>query len=154
MLPGICFAEVLGVDTNPSPKEVLMKTNPSTILSIAVATLAITAMIAGPAPAETQKKSKKTAAHSSAKAAAEVNGLQAVNSASTVGSHDQKPGPAWRMVGGTLKHIKGDTYTVEDYEGNQVQLYVGQGTKHLRQKKVGDTVRAEITRGGFANSIQ
>jgi uncharacterized protein YdeI (BOF family) len=132
-----------------------MKTNPSTILSIAVAGLAITTMIAAPATAETQKKSKKTAAHSSAKAAAEeVNRLQAANSASTVGSHDQKPGPAWRMVGGTVKHIKGDTYTVEDYEGNQVQLYVGQGTKHLRQKRVGDPVRAEITRGGFANSIQ
>src|SRR5688500_4956400 len=102
VLPGICFAEVPGVDTNPSPKEVLMKTNPSTILSIAAAALTMTAMIAAPATAETQKKSIKTPVHSSAKAATEeVNGLQAVNSASTVGSHDQKPGPAWRMVGGT-----------------------------------------------------
>jgi hypothetical protein len=43
---------------------------------------------------------------------------------------------------------------VEDYEGNRVKLYVGQGTKQLKHKKVGDAVRAEITRGGFANSVQ
>lgn len=65
------------------------------------------------------------------------------------------PGPAWRTIGGTVKHIKGDVYTVEDYDGNQVQLYVSRETKRLRgQKKVGDRVRAEITREGFANSIQ
>ncbi len=69
--------------------------------------------------------------------------------------HDRQPGPAWRIIGGTLTHITGATYTVEDYEGNQVQLYVSRETKHLRgRKKVGDRVRAEITRGGFANSIQ
>ena len=56
--------------------------------------------------------------------------------------------------GGTVKKIEGNSYTVEDYEGNQVKLYVGQGTKQIRKKKVGDTLRAEITRGGFANSIQ
>ena len=44
---------------------------------------------------------------------------------------------------------------VEDYEGNQIQLHVGQGTKQIRgNKKVRDTVRTEITRGDFANSIQ
>jgi len=68
---------------------------------------------------------------------------------------DRRPGPAWKTIGGTVKHIKGNTYTVEDYEGNQVQLYVGQETKHLRgNKKVGDPVRAEVTRSGFVNSIQ
>jgi hypothetical protein len=75
-------------------------------------------------------------------------------SSSTAGHRDHKSGPAWKTIGGTVKQIKGDTYMVEDYEGNQVQLFVGQDTKHIRQKKVGDTVRAEITRGGFANSIQ
>ena len=70
------------------------------------------------------------------------------------GHHDEKPGPAWKTIGGTIKSMDGNAYTVEDYEGNQVKLYVGQGTKHVKQKKVGDTVRAEITRGGFANSIQ
>ena len=66
-----------------------------------------------------------------------------------------RPGPAWKTIGGTVTRIKGDTYTVEDYEGNQVHLHVSRETKHLRgQKKVGDRVRAEITRVGFANSIQ
>lgn len=66
-----------------------------------------------------------------------------------------RPGPAWKTIGGTIKHIKGDAYTVEDYEGNQVQLYISRETKLLRgHKKVGDRVRAEITRDGFANSIQ
>jgi hypothetical protein len=66
-----------------------------------------------------------------------------------------RPGPAWKTIGGTVTRIKGDTYTVEDYEGNQIHLYVSRATKHLRgQKKVGDRVRAEITRDGFANSIQ
>ena len=77
-----------------------------------------------------------------------------------------RPGPAWKTIGvslaitpctagGTVTRIKGDLYTVEDYEGNQVHLYVNRDTKHLRgQKKVGDRVRVEITRDGFANSIQ
>ncbi len=66
-----------------------------------------------------------------------------------------RPGPAWKTIGGTVTRIKGDVYTVEDYEGNQMHLYVSRDTKHLRgPKKVGDRVRAEITRDGFANSIQ
>ena len=77
-----------------------------------------------------------------------------VPEAPKAGHHDEKPGPAWKTFGGTVKKIEGNAYTVEDYEGNQVKLYVGQGTKHIKQKKVGDTLRAEITRGGFANSIQ
>lgn len=66
-----------------------------------------------------------------------------------------RPGPAWKTIGGTVTRIKGEVYTVEDYDGNQIHLYVSRATKHLRgQKKVGDRVRAEITRDGFANSIQ
>jgi len=66
-----------------------------------------------------------------------------------------RPGPAWKTIGGTVTRIKGEVYTVEDFDGNQVRLYVSRETKHLRgQKKVGDRVRAEITRDGFANSIQ
>ena len=35
-----------------------------------------------------------------------------------------------------------------------MKVHVGQGTKHLGgNKKVGDTIRAEITHGGFADSI-
>ncbi len=66
-----------------------------------------------------------------------------------------KPGPAWRTIGGTVKHMKDTVYTIEDYEGNQVQLFVSRATKQLGgRKKVGDHVRAEITHSGFANSIQ
>ena len=66
-----------------------------------------------------------------------------------------RPGPAWKTIRGTVTRIKGDVYTVEDYDGNQVHLFVNRDTKHLRgQKKVGDRVRVEITRDGFANSIQ
>ncbi len=126
-----------------------------TSLTMIIAALGLTIM-ALPASADTSKKTKKSVSHSSAAVAAQAVGdVPEVGSAPTAGHHDQKPGPAWRTIGGTVKQIRGDTYTVEDYEGNQVQLYVGQETKRIRgNKKVGDTVRAEITRGGYANSIQ
>lgn len=132
-----------------------MNKTPHTSLTIMIASLVMT-MMASPALAETSKKSKKPAAHASAAVAAEAVGdIPSVGPAPMAGYHDEKPGPAWRTIGGTVKQIKGDIYTVEDYEGNQVQLYVGQETKKLRgNKKVGDTVRAEVTRGGYANSIQ
>jgi hypothetical protein len=122
------------------------------ILPIVVTTLAVVALAAAPAMA---KSSKKQASHSSAAtAAASMGSTPQAQEALKAGQHDTKPGPAWKTVGGTVKQINGDVYMVEDYEGNQVKLYVGQGTKQLNKKKVGDTVRAEITRGGFANSIQ
>ncbi|MGE0469199.1 MAG: hypothetical protein Nkreftii_002036 [Candidatus Nitrospira kreftii] len=68
---------------------------------------------------------------------------------------NNKPGPAWRTIGGTVKHMKDTMYTIEDYDGNQVQLFVSRETKQMGgRKKVGDHVRAEITHSGFANSIQ
>jgi hypothetical protein len=122
-------------------------------LTVLVSTLAIMALALTPALAK-DSKSKKSS-HTSAKAAAEaVSHVPEQGEAPKAGHHDSKPGPAWKTVGGTVKDVKGDIYTVEDYEGNQVSLRVGQGTKHIKHKKVGDTVRAEITRGGFANSIQ
>ena len=130
-----------------------METNKKTqILPILVATLAIMAIAAAPALA---KSSKKSSSQSSAAAtASSIGSVPEAPEAPKAGQHDSKPGPAWRTIGGTVKNVEGDIYTVEDYEGNQVKLHVGQGTKHIKQKKVGDTVRAEITRGGFANSIQ
>ncbi len=102
------------------------------------------------------KDGKRSGVYSSAAAAAEVMAsTRETTSPSTADRSDRKPGPAWRTIGGTIKHIKGDVYTVEDYEGNQVQLYISRETKQLRgNKKVGDRVRAEITHSGFANSIQ
>lgn len=124
----------------------------TTMLPITVATLAIALLAAAPALAKSSKKSSSQP--SAAAAASSLGSLPQTSEAPKAGRHDEKPGPAWRTVGGTVKQIDGNAYTVEDYEGNQVKLYVGQGTKHIKQKKVGDTVRAEITRGGFANSIQ
>lgn len=127
------------------------------ILPVLVSALAILALATAPALAKDDKKdSKKPKSHASASAAAAAGvHVSDPGQAPRPGQFDTKPGPAWKTVGGTLKNIRGDVYTVEDYEGNQVQLHVGQGTKQIRgNKKVGDTVRAEITRGGFANSIQ
>lgn len=74
---------------------------------------------------------------------------------STAEPSQKKPGPAWRTIGGTVKQVKETVYTVEDYEGNQVQFFVSRETKHLSgRKKIGDHIRAEITHSGFANSIQ
>ena len=130
-----------------------MKKAKKQILQILVSTLAIVALALTPALAKDSKNKKSS--HTSAKAAAEaVSHVPEQGEAPKAGHHDSKPGPAWKTVGGTVKNVAGDIYTVEDYEGNQVSLRVGQGTKHIKQKKVGDTVRAEITRGGFANSIQ
>src|SRR5438094_8555201 len=68
---------------------------------------------------------------------------------------DTKPGPAHRIVEGKLAKIDGDYYVVEDYEGNEVRMYVSKDTKKMRgPKKPGDSIRAEITMGGHANSIQ
>jgi ribosomal protein L21E len=121
------------------------------MLTIAAAMVCL-ALVAAPALA---KDSKKTTSHkSAAAAAASMGAVPVVQDAPKPGHHDEKPGPAWKTVGGTVKDIQPNSYTVEDFEGNQVKLYVGQGTKYIKQKKVGDTVRAEITRGGFANSIQ
>ena len=123
------------------------------ILPVLFSVLAIIALTMTPALAKDLKYKKSS--HSSAKVAAEAAGhAPEQRDTPKVGPHDSEPGPAWKTVGGTVKRVEGSIYTVEDYEGNQVKVHVGQGTKHLNKKKVGDTVRAEITRGGFANSIQ
>ena len=111
------------------------------MLPVLVSTVAIVALAMTPALAKDAKYKKS--GYSTTKVAT-----------ATAGSHDQKPGPAWRTFSGTVKKIEGNAYTVEDFEGNHVKLYIGEGTKYIKQMKVGDTVRAEITRGGFANSIQ
>ncbi|MDF0644971.1 MAG: hypothetical protein P0111_13155 [Nitrospira sp.] len=130
----------------------MIKTDKTILLSMLAATTAIVLLAAGTASA---KNSKKSQSYSSAAAAASSMGaVPQTQEAPKPGRHDEKPGPAWKTIGGTVRQIEGNAYTVEDYEGNQVKLYVGQGTKQIKQKKIGDTVRAEITRGGFANSIQ
>ena len=126
------------------------------ILPIILGGVAVLSMVTPLTATAGSKDGKKSGASSSAAAAAEVvMSTRETTSPSTAHLSDLKPGPAWRTIGGTIKHIKGDVYTVEDYEGNQVQLYTSRETKQLRgSKKVGDRVRAEITHSGFANSIQ
>ncbi|HKC93783.1 MAG TPA: hypothetical protein VKB81_07155 [Nitrospira sp.] len=79
---------------------------------------------------------------------------------------DTAPGPAYTTVDGKVTKIEGSVYTIQSestgYQNlssstnvSEMKIYVGQQTKKLHgEKKVGDKVRAEITRGGFANSIQ
>ena len=130
-----------------------MQKAPKTILPVLVSTLAIVALAMTPALAKDLRNKKSI--HSYAKAPVGAAGhAPEKRNALKIGHQDSNPGPAWKTIGGTVKTVRGDIYIVEDYEGNQVTLQVGQGTRHINKKKVGDTVRAEITRGGFANSIQ
>ncbi len=133
------------------------KLQPS-LFTIAVVTLAAVAFVVAPASAKDKERTGKHQKHATTSAAAASSLLGSVSEqppAPKPGQHDSKPGVAWKTVGGTVKEIHGETYTVEDFDGSQMKVYVGQGTKHLRgNKKVGDTIRAEITHGGFANSIQ
>ena len=121
-----------------------MKMSPKTVLPSVLTGLAILSLVA-PLGAAANSLDEEYTTTATSKSGASV----------ASSSSELKPGPAWRTIGGTVKQIKGNVYTVEDYEGNQVQLHVSRDTKHLRgNKKVGDRVRAEITRSGFANSIQ
>ncbi|MEX5216913.1 MAG: hypothetical protein AB7G68_16845 [Nitrospiraceae bacterium] len=130
----------------------LSRTCGKTIVPAIIAALALIPVTSSPAAGKSQKKSVHSSA---ATAAAEMGPVPQVSPAPRAGQHDTKPGPAWKTVGGTVKDIQGNMYTLEDYEGNQMKVHVGQGTKRLRgNKKVGDSIRAEITRGRFANSIQ
>jgi outer membrane lipoprotein-sorting protein len=76
---------------------------------------------------------------------------------------DTKPGPAFQVIQGKLANIEGNTYVVEqsvdNYRGetvtNEVRVYVGKDTMRLTgNKKIGDKIRVEVTKGGFANAIQ
>lgn len=77
---------------------------------------------------------------------------------------DTKPGPAFTTIDGRVSRIEGNVYVVEGPSYNaldggasssEVRVYVGKDTKKISgEKRVGDKIRAELTQGGFANSIQ
>jgi hypothetical protein len=77
---------------------------------------------------------------------------------------DTTPGPAHLTVDGHVTKIEGEIYTVQSASAGyldsgmkekEIRVYVGRDTKKISgDKKVGDKIRAEVTRGGFANSIQ
>lgn len=127
------------------------------MLTIFAATFVAVTLLVAPASAKekTGKQSKEATTTSAAAASALLESVPEFSSASKPGQHDSKPGMAWKTVGGTVKSIQGEVYTVEDFDGNQMKVHVGRSTKHLRgHKKAGDSIRAEITHGGFANSVQ
>jgi hypothetical protein len=71
------------------------------------------------------------------------------------GPTDTRSGPAYRTVSGTVLNVEGPYYDVEEYNGNMIRLHVSSDTIKLNGSKgPGDSIRAEITRGGHANSIQ
>ena len=68
---------------------------------------------------------------------------------------DIAPGPAYRTVSGKVIKIKGPYYDVKEYTGTVVRIHVSHDTVRLNgNKKPGDPIRAEITKGGHANSFQ
>ena len=68
---------------------------------------------------------------------------------------DSSSGPAYRTVSGKVVWIKDPYYDVVEYTGNKVRIHINSKTMMISgKKKVGDPIRAEITRGGHANSIQ
>ena len=78
---------------------------------------------------------------------------------------DTAPGPSHETIYGTVTKIEGEVYTVQQPAANEyvssgvkadeVRVRVSKETKKIGgEKKVGDRIRAEVTRGGFANSIQ
>lgn len=67
---------------------------------------------------------------------------------------EAKPVP-WQTVDGKLVKVDGEFYVIEDNNGNELRLHVSKETTQLGgAKKPGDKVRAEITKGMHALSIQ
>ncbi|HEU5407128.1 MAG TPA: hypothetical protein VFU48_05140 [Nitrospira sp.] len=132
-----------------------MKIHRVKILPGVLGGLAVLSLVIPSITAANSKDGKRQNVRSSSAAAEVMVSTREATSVSTTDPSDHKPGPAWKTIGGTITRIKGDVYTVEDYEGNQVQLYLSRETKQLYgNKKVGDRVRAEITHSSFVNSIQ
>ena len=128
-----------------------MRTSYERVLSRFLASLTVVSLVSPAVTSASSQDKTNAAAAPSEVVSSETNAYPL----SRPSQSTPQPGPAWKTIGGTVKQIQGDIYVVEDYEGNQIQLYVSRDTKRLRgQKKVGDRVRAEITRDGFANSIQ
>ena len=80
---------------------------------------------------------------------------QAVSSVgqSLLSSRNQTAGV--RTITGTVKDVNGQVVVVQDQEGKEVRMFFSNQTKQFRgDKKPGDSIRAELSPGGHANSIQ
>ncbi|MGB5047200.1 MAG: hypothetical protein WBO11_19715, partial [Nitrospira sp.] len=97
----------------------------ASILTIAAASLATVAFVVAPASAKDKEKAGKHSNHATTTSAAAASSLLGSVPeqlpAPKPGQHDSKPGVAWKTVGGTVKEIHGETYTVEDFDGSQMK---------------------------------
>ncbi len=128
----------------------------SSITCLALAA-AVGLVTSGPADAASKKQTNTQSSTSSAVSVAKQSAQAASSGAHAVhaGQLDQKPGPAHRTVSGTVKQVNGSVVVMEDYEGREVRMFVSNQTKKIRgDKKPGDSIRAELTYGGHANSVQ
>jgi hypothetical protein len=64
------------------------------------------------------------------------------------------PNPAFPKVEGKLSKIEGDSYTIQDSNGQTTRLFVDDKTKKDVNLKLGDEVTAERTIQGYAKSIE
>ena len=122
------------------------------IFPILVITVAIVALLITPALAKDSQKKKSS--HSSAKAAEQP--VTSLNKAMR-----QKPASMMRSRARpgrpSVEQLKRSRATSTPWKTTKViksSCTSGKARNTSGKKKVGDTVRAEITRGGFANSIQ
>jgi uncharacterized protein YdeI (BOF family) len=61
---------------------------------------------------------------------------------------------AAQVVRGDVLNIEGDTYTIKDVSGHEVQLRVDKETRSEERIKVGDKIEAQISSDGHAQTIR
>jgi hypothetical protein len=75
----------------------------------------------------------------------------------TLDAISQTPGrssAAAEVVHGDVLNIEGDTYTIKDVTGHEVNLRVDGQTQHEDRIKVGDKVEAQVASDGHAETIR
>lgn len=58
------------------------------------------------------------------------------------------------VIHGDVLNIEGDTYTIKDVTGHEVQLRVDAETRREDRIKVGDKVEAQVSSDGHAQTIR
>lgn len=114
-----------------------------------ILTTVLTILFVGSVPglAKSSKHEKKPASSSSS-----VEVIHMTGTTLTTGRRDDRPGPAWRTISVTAKQMTADTYTVEDYEGNQVQLYVGKEPSTFGATRRSGVPYAQKSRGAVSRT--
>ena len=65
-----------------------------------------------------------------------------------------RPAQAADVIHGDVLNIEGETYTIKDRSGHEVQLRVDQHTLQEDRIKVGDKVEVQVSSDGHAQSIR